>query len=338
MALKVKLVLSITILLMVLPCFGEVAAVLPDLLKPQKIYVDSDRFYVVENLSIFIYSLSDFKLIKKFGKKGEGPREFKRFSVITITPDKLFINSGGKVSYYSKEGEFLSEKRATGVYWIFKPVENGKRFVGYGTASEDNVRYRTVNLFDGNLKKVKELTRNRTPIQQSGRIDPIATMRGRNYFTSADRVYVESFEDGIIKCFDTNGQLIHSINPGIEQIKVTKEDEAEMRAALASHPSYKEAYEALKSRVFFPEYYPRIKTYQLVDNKLYVITYKKLEKSRHYECLVLDAAGKLLNRGEVHIQVSTAVEEFPYTIKNGKFYQLVENEDDEEIELHITSI
>ena len=37
------------------------------------IHVDDSCIYIVEYPCIYLYSLKDFKLFKKFGKKGEGP-------------------------------------------------------------------------------------------------------------------------------------------------------------------------------------------------------------------------------------------------------------------------
>ncbi|MCP5105464.1 MAG: hypothetical protein GY950_18905, partial [bacterium] len=50
---------------------------LPELMKPEHpLYFDKTQMYVIEGTSIYIYSLTDFKLVKKFGKQGEGPKEF----------------------------------------------------------------------------------------------------------------------------------------------------------------------------------------------------------------------------------------------------------------------
>ena len=45
---------------------------MPDLMKPGNIYFDESRMYITENANVYIYSTKDYKLIKKFGQKGEG--------------------------------------------------------------------------------------------------------------------------------------------------------------------------------------------------------------------------------------------------------------------------
>ena len=50
---------------------------LPDLIQPHTMVVDKDQLFIRDSgSSIFIYSLSNFSLIKKFGKQGQGPGEF----------------------------------------------------------------------------------------------------------------------------------------------------------------------------------------------------------------------------------------------------------------------
>ena len=93
---------------------GEVVTSFPDLLKPTGLVIDEDNLYITEDITVYIFSMKDFKLIKKFGKKGEGPREFNRFAAITPLKDKLLINSMSKISYYTKDGEYINEIKVKG--------------------------------------------------------------------------------------------------------------------------------------------------------------------------------------------------------------------------------
>lgn len=74
---KTKLVLIEFLLLTSLIFPGKVA-VLPEVKRPAfDIIVDNNELFLVECATIYIYSLTDFKLKKKFGRRGEGPGEFK---------------------------------------------------------------------------------------------------------------------------------------------------------------------------------------------------------------------------------------------------------------------
>jgi hypothetical protein len=81
-------------------------------LSPELIRVDENKIYITENANIYIYSKKDFKLIKKFGKKGAGPEEFRigfanGMLWISVIPGCIFVHSIGKISYFTTEGKFL---------------------------------------------------------------------------------------------------------------------------------------------------------------------------------------------------------------------------------------
>ncbi len=108
--------LVILLLLLANLVFATKIVPLPEIIKPDLIKVDGDDMVIAEKASISIYSLKNFKLIKKFGKEGEGPQEFKLimgfFGLnISIHPEYIIINSVGKISYFTRKGEFIKEKK-----------------------------------------------------------------------------------------------------------------------------------------------------------------------------------------------------------------------------------
>ena len=80
-----KFILFILTLTFVSPGFAEKVATLQEINKPWTFFVDQDRFYISETVSVYIYSLKDFKLIKKFGRRGEAAGEF-------IVVNKIGVN------------------------------------------------------------------------------------------------------------------------------------------------------------------------------------------------------------------------------------------------------
>jgi hypothetical protein len=98
--------------------FAEKLAVFPDLKRPRSIIIDHDRMYIPDCPEIYIYSLKDFKLIKKFGRAGAGPGEFRPTVIhfkINVQPDYIFVNSTNKASYFTKEGNLIREMNAGGI-------------------------------------------------------------------------------------------------------------------------------------------------------------------------------------------------------------------------------
>jgi hypothetical protein len=79
------------------------------------------------------------------------------------------------------------------------------------------------------------------------------------------------------------------------------------------------------------------------DKKLYVRTYREIDgKSEFY---IFSTEGRLLRKIFFAIAKNNAKFAFPYmrdsapyTFNKGKLYQLIENEETEKFELHVTSI
>ena len=92
------------------PLSGTRVAVLAELNDPGfDIVVDGDRLYVPDGSAVFIYSLTDYRLITKFGRRGEGPGELMGEVALTVLPDILFLSSKGKIFHFGKNGDFIKE-------------------------------------------------------------------------------------------------------------------------------------------------------------------------------------------------------------------------------------
>jgi hypothetical protein len=113
--------------------YAEKAAEFPGYALPAQIAVDDQHIYIVEESSISVHSLKDFKLKKRFGRKGEGPQEFKSKPAINVQTDVIVVNSQAKVSFFNKDGTFLKEVNHIVSGSQFLPL--GKQFVGYNPPS-----------------------------------------------------------------------------------------------------------------------------------------------------------------------------------------------------------
>jgi len=87
---------------------GKRVAILPDLDKPSSLKVDNSQIYIVDGARILIYSRKDFHLIKKLGRGGEGPGEFKSYHggrqrlYIDVQSDEIWVSSNEKLSVFYK--------------------------------------------------------------------------------------------------------------------------------------------------------------------------------------------------------------------------------------------
>lgn len=329
-----KNILVFIIFFMIFVSFGfsKKVATISEVLKPSTITIDNEQMYIVENTSIYIYSLEDFKMKKKFGKDGEGPGEFKRFAIVYPQKDSLLINSFGKLSLYTKDGILKKElKTKSGIgSALFYPLKNG--FVGRGFTTKDKNFYFTVNLFDSNLNKGKELYRMISPFQQTGKINILS--RSLVYQIHSDKIFITGKEGFGLDILDNTGKKLYSIaREDYKKRKFTSEDEKKFREVLKSR--FKAQYDRLKSRISFPDYFPEIFNFFIADNKIYISTWKW--KNERIEFFIYGLKGKLLKHLFIPFVFQNALEPYPAAIKNSKLYQLIEN-DDEEWELFITDI
>jgi hypothetical protein len=326
------------ILIMLLMLFASLLLVgkkvpLPDLVKPRHIAVDENQMYVTQGATVFIYSLKDFKLIKKFGKEGEGPQEFKRrITFLDVQTEYLFLISAGKVSYFTKNGTFKKEFRTLSPEMKLKPL--GKNFVAGRMVAENSTLYLAIGIYDGNLKKIKELYKQEMEVQLGGKGTKIYA-HPLPFHPYGDKLFIARGKDFVIEVLDNAGNKQYDITYDYKKIKVTEADKKKVMNHLKTDPETKPYLEMLKP-ILFPDYFPAIRNYYAADGKVYVFTYK--ENNNKSEVFLFDIKGTFLKKLFVPCLYMSPVDEYPAAIKNGKFYQLVENEDSEEWELHINRI
>ena len=112
----------------------------------RRIRVDSDgKVFVFDrkHFKFFVFS-PEGKFLYSFGKKGEGPGEFKlsddNMVFLKVEKDRLLVNSVGRISYFSKEGEYQSERVNNAGLWL-QPL--GEHFVGMKRLyDKKNLRHR----------------------------------------------------------------------------------------------------------------------------------------------------------------------------------------------------
>jgi hypothetical protein len=304
--------------------------ILPELVNPDSIAVDQNRLFITEGTSILIFDLTNLKLIKKFGKRGEGPKEFmvNRQSGnpplnINVDTHEIIVNSKNKVSFFSKDGEYKRETKVSTSSGNFVPFMT--RFAGETLTTEEGKRYWLIELFNEELKKIKELTRIKHHFQGLGKGFKVL-QESRLYKVSKDKLFVACKKGFHIEVYNSRGNKLHTISSNYEKKPVSQQDKNDIIKYFKTSPSLKEIYPLLKP-IIFPDFYPAIRSMLLDAGKIYIITYKK--NNLKTECLVLDSEGKLLRTIFMDLHSSDIFVHYPYTIKRGKLYQLVETIDEE---------
>jgi hypothetical protein len=242
------------------------------------------------------------------------------------------VNSFGKISYFSKNGEFIKDLRRVDNSSNFRSLGTG--FAGTKLARQDNIQYRTLNIYDSKLKKVKEISRVRHPLE--GRRFGFRVFEAPMAFaTYKDKLFVAYEEDFIIRVFDTSGKELYSITQEYKRRKVTEADRRAATKFVKTNPRF-HAIRPILLPLHFPQDFPALKNMIVNDDKVYAITEKN--ENDETQCYIFDLKGKLLGKKVVDILNKDEFDIFAYTIKNGKIYQLVEEEDEEDWNLIVSEI
>ncbi|MCP5048357.1 MAG: hypothetical protein GY940_14400 [bacterium] len=341
------IVLILLVLLMLISgyLFCREVVPLPGLGKPDSLTIDDRELYITDQGTIIVYSLEDFTLKRKFGQQGEGPGEFKILPFdriclrIAIKQDTILVNSISRLSFFTRKGNFLKHMFSQRPIQYLKPL--GDKMVGYHRWMDDNVMYIGVYIYDPqSLRRGKELFKKEYYLQFNRAYDPtiFAMMlkggprRSTIYHPYGNKLFVEGKNDDIL-VFDNSGEKRYTIPPQYEKIRIPETFKKAVIAYLRKR--FNTIYPRIKRHVRFRNYFP-IRSFLVVDDKIYVLTFKNIgEKSEFY---VLDLKGTFLEKKMIPFAESEFLCAYPYTIDSGVLYQLNENPDTEEWELRITNL
>ncbi|MCP5053831.1 MAG: hypothetical protein GY940_42080 [bacterium] len=312
---------------------------LPQLASPNSINADAKQAYITDGNTVYIYSLKDFKLKTKFGKTGEGPGEFigspgtgRAPLRLDVMEDKLLVNSFGKVSLFTKDGRFIEEIKLTDRSRWFIGFEKG--FAANMNQPIENVRYRTVNIHDGKLKKTRLLMKRKHSLQgQGGGYNPFEGPM--SYDAYKDRLYVCWELDFIIRVFDPSGNEVKAITHPYEKREITSEDKKKIDNHLKNDPRFKSIYPFVKPFSYF-KHFPVLSRVIANDGKIYAICRQDVNKRT--ECYIFSLEGKLVKKMFIDLKYVDVQIVYPYNIQSGKLYQLIEDEEEEEWTVHVNEL
>lgn len=333
--------------------FSTNLGTLAEVLKPTYIDVSRNEVFILEGATIFVYSLNNLNLLKKFGKAGEGPGELKFYpdfsNMIKVFPDHIIAVSIDKMLYYSREGKLLKEQKTSPIFRN-EMIPLGENFVVKKRlqVGERRVQYTSLNIYNPKTKETKELHRQLLPY--SGATRKINLIPDPIYFqVYNDKLFVEKSSEGfVIDVLNSKGEKIYVINRKYEKIPVTdmyREDAIKLQKEDANYIRMQFTWEDFKKRfnVIFPDHLPPIKDFIVTDNKIYVQTYNKQKNKQGY--VIMDLKGKILKRLYLPLvkqpnfseQMMGSGSKY-FSICNNKFYYLHEDEDNEEWEVHVQNI
>lgn len=348
-----KMLLVLVILLYSGMLSAEKLADLPELMKPANMAFDGNTVYVADEGVVHIYSLNPVRKIGQFGTAGEGPGEFNSTPYVTACSDHLFVNSMGKVMFFSKGGEFVRQAKLPFVLWYFYypllPV--GDNYVGFPVdRQEDNTFLHVGNIYNEQFEQIKEIYRGGPP-QLLPPPRPGTKVIKRDFdvipdyvdvAVAQDKVFIADTRQGFfLAVFDQNGKLLYEIRKTYKKVKVPKE----FKETFWQELQESENYEDLKRRFNYVirDDYPAFFSFKLSDQKIYITTYA--QENQMYELVSLDFTGNLINRSfdfplDPERNTLTGIVSFSneYVIQGTMLYYLEYNEDSSAFELHAHKI
>ena len=240
------------------------------------------------------------------------------------------MDSYGRLSFFTRDGQFKAEFKTYPS--IGKYVFLGDKLVGLGFKQYDKLNYFTFTLYDYKANKNEEFYRYKHPYQPRRSYNPLETTRMPSYTTYDNKFYLKG-EKNTILVFDLSGKPLAPIHFPYHEVKFTAQSRDYYITWYKTDPKFKPIYERDKQWIRFPEYFPVIRDFIIADEKIYVLTYEIKEgKSR---ILVLNLNGQFLREAFIPLAEENAFRLFPYTVKGGMLYQVLENEDSEVWELHL---
>ncbi len=326
---KLILVLIIMIIYITGSLSSAIVANLDDVMNPEFIIADETQLYVSEGTSVYIYSMKDFKLIRKFGKKGEGPREFiGKVQRIVPASDYILVNSQGKISFFKKNGQFIREHKTSinsslGNYF---PLDKG--YVGGVLSVENRKLFSSVMFFDQQMNKGKTITK--FPAGMPGKLDIFGMIRAVMFYVHKDRVYALNTE-GQVSIYDANGREIHKLPLLKEKTKFTSAHETEIRKLMKKEMGVQQ-YEVAKNFFTFPKYFPELMTLFVEKGRVYLITFQR--DQANYTTFIYSTEGKRIKQTTLHLKLRDGIRPYPFFIKDASLYQLIEDEETETWMLH----
>jgi hypothetical protein len=316
---------------------GEKIATLPELMKPSLVFsIDDTQLYIPEGAVVHIYSTTDYELKKKFGKAGEGPMEFNGTAQVPLLIDakgkELIIFSLGKVSYFSKQGDFIKEKKAAGIAFGLQSFKD--KFIGRSVTQENKVTYDTINLYDTDLKKMKELSRHERDFQGPGKGTKVLSMPF-TFAVSENEILLVGKDDATIDVFDEQMKNLVSITVDQKRAKMDQDFKDKVTEFLKTGPRTKDFFEMMKP-LKFPSSFPVIVDFFVDDDIIYVLTWTG--GMGKFGCFSYTLAGKYKAKSILTIKMQNEFTPYPISFHKKRIYQLVENEDEEVWELHASAI
>ena len=300
------------------------SSVIQDLEKPYGLYVNKKKIFIFDGstYSYKIYSLNDLKKIGEFGRKGEGPGEFRGSHEVSFSANKIFLCGSFTLFRFSENGELLDQSKKPSFLYL-KPV--GNNFVGKQIEynRKELKSYNIVSLYNKKFQVIKKIymqfkrkmkSESKNIKQDIMMVEPLFKVQ-----TNADKIFIADCRKGFhVEVFNSFGDYVYSISMNLPKVRITQEFRDRVMKMYKSSKLWIE--NKRNFNYIFPNYFSDIKTFRVADNKIYIVTY--LKKGEKNQLFILDLKGGMIK--ETFIPFKSRI----YDFNNDYFYYLEDIEEE----------
>ncbi|MDH5603687.1 MAG: 6-bladed beta-propeller [Cyclobacteriaceae bacterium] len=273
------------------------------------------NIYTVDPKLVEIKKFSpEGKLIKVFGKRGQGPEEMDSPSIIGVTSQNelMFVDSGNsRITFYSLDGEYLRYIPAH--KWRFSRT----RFDSKGNVVADIYQYSEEEQRMKAIYEIRRFNQELEPLFTIISIDMTDELLSREYIYGGVRIYwqigkndnvyvgyAKNYEFDII---NPEGKIIRKVKKVFDPVKVTEEEENRLP-------------QQFRESINLPKYHTGFYYFSVdEEGRLFVRSWEKTEDKMSYLWDVYDPEGRYIAKIPINAYLKLW--------ENGKLYTAEETED-----------
>jgi hypothetical protein len=335
----------IALLVITQSVFGIKVKEMKNIFRVDMVTVDGKNLYVLDNFTVYVYSLKDYKLMARFGKKGTGPGEFNPNFVNRLTlqldGNHIVLNTFRKIARFSKKGKFINEKIIPFLSVQVIPLGTDYIITKY-TPGEKGINQLSVCICGADFRAKKTLySREDISTQRSGKLD----CPNEQIFVekNSKSIFIYDQRPGIeVMVFDHSGKELSRFNlpePQIDMPQRFKDEVLEWANTSSMARSFSQmarlSLDQIRQMVDFHEILPVARCFNVQGDDLLIETYVK--KGQLSKFIQLNTHGKKLGEAFLTDAEPGRVKMNPYStycFYGDEYYFFRENLETETFELH----
>ena len=304
---------------------------LNELENPGYLVANQDLLIIADNQKVRMYTMKDIQPIKTIGRKGEGPGEFRGEVCSQILSDSIMIGSAGKVSFFDFLGNLIREQKTRMNRINVKKINN--KYISDSIDVKKDDLYISYNIYGSDFNREKTFLTGKWLMQRNRKNDLFEIY----FFDVYENKIVFAHRQGFkIEILNEKGGNLYTIKMDRPRIPFTDKDMNQIIKDLEVNTKNKRYVQYIKEGCRIPKYFPDIRTCRVADGKIYVLTY--LKEGGCSECLIFNMKGRKLKRIFIPLKDTSPLNTPPFTINDGRLYQLVDNFEKDNWQLIINKI